>query len=107
MVMVWVFVVIFGFAFGGIFTLIPLTIGNRFPLPAFSILYSFVNLMFLGGTLLGPLIAGIVYDSTGNYAGAFWGFIGSYVIAILAIYFTWGPNYRPFHGTRTKTTAVQ
>ena len=76
---VWLFVPIFGIAFGGmgsLMTLIPLdTFGTR----AFASIFGLLSLLILPTALVGPPLTGYSFDVTGSYELAF------YVISALLV----------------------
>jgi sugar phosphate permease len=90
--LLWIFVLVFGFAFGGVITLMPLAVVALFPLSALGVIFGFVHFVFISGVLIGPPLAGLAYDLSGSYTTAFTGFIGSFLLAVVFIYFAWGKN---------------
>ncbi|MFH1141615.1 MAG: MFS transporter [Chloroflexota bacterium] len=89
-VMVWLFVVIFGFAMGGMPTLLPLAVRDLLGMANFGVMYGFVHFVVVGLATAGPPFAGFMYDATGSYSIAFVTFAVTYAISIVAIYFAWG-----------------
>ena len=86
--LVWVAVAIFGFGFGGMGALIPLTISEAFGLRAFGTIMGMVSMVGIFPQLAGPIVAGILFDATGNYTLAFAIIVGLYLagaIALLAV----------------------
>jgi len=100
MAMVWLFVVIFGFAMGGMVTLMPLAIGDRFGTVAFGRIFGFVNLVVMLFSTAGPPFAGFMFDATGSYSTVLTTFAIAYTISVVAIYFTWGVGPRPLRSLR-------
>lgn len=100
MAMVWLFVVVFGFAMGGVVTLIPLAVWNRFGMSNFGVTYGFVNFVATIGSTAGPLFAGFMFDATGSYSVVFTIFAITYAVSIVAIYFTWGRGPRPIRNLK-------
>ncbi len=95
MVMIWLFVALFGFGMGGMPTLMPLAVTELFGMASFGVIYGFVHFIVIGVSTIGPPFAGFIYDATGSYAFAFTVFAITYFISLIAIYFTWGVSPRP------------
>jgi MFS transporter, OFA family, oxalate/formate antiporter len=68
------FIVIFGFAMGGIMALLPVITASLFGRRAFTQVYRFMSL-FLMLQVTGYIIAGQSYDRLGSYDGAYWVFM--------------------------------
>ena len=71
----------FGLSYGGIVSLMPAICMDMFGARAVS---SIVGTLYTGaafGNLLGPVVAGAVFDRTGSYAPVIWGCV---VLATLA-----------------------
>jgi MFS transporter, OFA family, oxalate/formate antiporter len=84
----YLFAVIFGFAYGGFPVLQSLTTAEYFGLKAHGSIMGTFYCCAMCGAACGPLIAGRVYDVTGSY---FWAFIGCIVVGAVgfaAVYFT-------------------
>lgn len=90
--MVWIYVVIFGFAMGGVVVLLPLAVGKFFGLSSFGIILGTIWMLQALGGALGTFGAGIIYDHLGSYQYALYTFITAYVIAILAIFLAGKPK---------------
>ncbi len=69
--LLWSFVPIYGIAFGGMGSLIPLIVQDTFGLKNFASIFGLVNFFILPAALLGPPLVGISFDSTGSYSTAF------------------------------------
>lgn len=83
--MVWVFVVVYGFAMGGWLTMEPLVTGEIFGMKAFAPIYGWVLAAAAVGSGLGPIVMGLVYDLSGSYAVALVVCLVAYVMAIAAL----------------------
>jgi sugar phosphate permease len=92
MVMVWAYVLIFGFSMGGIVVLMPLTVGNFFGLASFSVILGILWLINAVGGAFGTYASGLIYDYLGSYHYALYGLLASYLIAIIAIFLAGKPN---------------
>ncbi|MBN1664064.1 MAG: MFS transporter [Deltaproteobacteria bacterium] len=71
MTLIWVFVIIFGFAMGGQYALQPLVSVYFFGLRSFATIYGVVYMSSSIGSAAGPLAAAFLYDKTGSYRYAF------------------------------------
>lgn len=94
MPMVWLYVVIFGFAMGGVIVLLPLVVGHFFGLAAFGVIMGAVTLAQSLGNSSGTLISGLIYDLLGDYNYALIAYIGIYLSAIMTIFMAGKP--KPF-----------
>lgn len=65
-VMAFTFAVIAGFAGGGRSALFPVAITNSFGHTHMAAIYGVSNTLFMIGTGVGPIIAGLIYKETGN-----------------------------------------
>lgn len=91
MAMVWVFVVIFGIGMGANITLLPLVIGNLFPMSIFAAIFGLVNLgLSTGGGIIGPPLAGYLRDVSGDYDRPLTLFIIAYIVGLALVYLAWG-----------------
>jgi MFS family permease len=82
---VWVAMVLFGLGWGGVYTLLQLTVMNRFGVKdAGKILGTITILDALGGGL-GIFLTGVMYDRLGSYGVPFAIFCGLIVLALLAL----------------------
>ncbi len=79
-----VFALWFGLSYGGIVSLMPAICMDMFGARAVS---SIVGTLYTGaalGNLLGPVVAGAVFDRSASYAPVIWGCVGLAVLATLA-----------------------
>ena len=83
--MVWVYVVIFGSAMGGVIVLLPLAVGHFFGLAAFGVIMGTLSLLLALGNASGALISGVIYDYTGSYDDAMVLHLCLYAIATASI----------------------
>lgn len=63
-------IAIMGLAGGGLLPIIALIVGARYPLESFGQAMGLIMLMWSAGSI-GPVVAGAIYDATGNYDMAF------------------------------------
>ncbi len=89
---IWIYVVIFGFAMGGLVVLMPLTVGHFFGLGGFGLILGSIWMVQALGGALGTYSAGLIYDLFGNYQLAFYCFITAYIMAIIAIFLAGKPD---------------
>jgi nitrate/nitrite transporter NarK len=76
---------LFGLGWGGVYTLLQLTVMNRFGVrDAGKILGTITVLDAIGGGL-GIWLTGVMYDSLGSYSVAFMIFCGLIALALLAL----------------------
>ena len=85
MTLIWVYVVIFGFAMGGVIVLLPLAVVHFFGLAAFGVIIGMVSLINALGCASGTLISGLIYDYLGSYYYGMIAYIGIYLAAIITI----------------------
>jgi MFS family permease len=81
MAMVWIFVVVFGFAMGGQLCLQPLIVGHFFGLRSFGTIYGVILMAGAIGTATGPILAALAYAAAGSYYGAFAGCVATSLLA--------------------------
>jgi sugar phosphate permease len=90
--MVWAYVVIFGFAMGGVIVLLPLVVGHFFGLASFGVIMGTMSLILAVGNASGAFISGLIYDSLGSYRYAMVACICLYVIATASIFLAGMPR---------------
>ncbi len=64
---IWLFVPVYGLSFGGLGTLSPLSIQEAFGVKSFGSILGLVQMAQLVSFLVGPLMAGAIFDATGSY----------------------------------------
>ncbi|MDA1258421.1 MAG: MFS transporter [Chloroflexi bacterium] len=67
----WVAVAVFGLGFGGIGALIPLTVAEAFGVRHFGSILGIISMFGVVPVVIGPLMAGIIFDKTDSYDLAF------------------------------------
>ncbi len=70
--MLSLFAVVYGFAHGGLFTVISPIVAEYFGLRSHGALFGIVFFSSMVGGAAGPVIAGHIFDTTGSYSLAFW-----------------------------------
>lgn len=82
--LLWCATLLYGCGFGGVGALLPLTTLEQFGPKSFGTIMGAISTSFVLPSLLGPLIAGAVFDSTASYAGANAIAAGVFVVSMLA-----------------------
>jgi|GEM_PF-170004 len=90
--MVLVYVVLFGFAMGGVIVLMPLTVTHFFGLGGFGIILGYLWMVQALGCALGTYSAGLFYDLFDDYKLVLYFFILAYVSSIIAILLAGKPD---------------
>ncbi len=67
----WLGVIVFGMGFGAVGALIPLNIGEAFGLKHFGSLLGIISLVGVIPVVLGPIMAGWIFERTGHYTLSF------------------------------------
>ncbi len=83
---VWAFALVFGFAMGADYMLIPLVVADRFGLSALGKLLAIIIMTYSVAQFLGPVLAGKIFDAFHSYDLA-WGIMtASGLLGAVAIY---------------------
>ena len=83
---VWLFVVVYGIAYGGAIPLFMAMVGEYFGRVRYATIRGFMQLFLMPATVIGPLYAGWVYDTTNSYQVAFVSFIGAMLVGTVFIF---------------------
>lgn len=94
MILVWIYVMLFGFAMGGVIVLMPLAVGQFFGMASFGVILGGISFVQAIGTACGAVISGLIYDTSGSYRLAMIIYIGLYIAAVVAIQLTGRPDPR-------------
>ena len=70
--MLYLFAVVYGFAHGGLLTVVSPIVAEYFGLRSHGVLFGIVFFSSTVGGAIGPVIAGHIFDITGSYSLAFW-----------------------------------
>jgi len=70
--MLYLFAVFYGFAHGGLLTVVSPIVAEYFGLRSHGVLFGIVFFSSTVGGAIGPVIAGHIFDITGSYSLAFW-----------------------------------
>jgi len=96
---IYVFGILYGCAVGGSATVLPILIGRCFGLLNFSTILGIVMRGFAIGVVLGPLLAGRVFDNTGSYEVALFTWLAAFILsAVLVLMVREEPLQREFEG---------
>jgi MFS family permease len=93
-------IVLWGLALGALFDIMAYMVGRYFGLRAFGEIYSYAFAAFTLGGVIGPLLMGVGFDSTGSYSPVLGGFVVATLLAAglmtqLGPYRTWEPAAEP------------
>lgn len=77
-------IAIIGFTLGGVASLMPMVVADRYGLGAIGAIYGKLNISYGLGGLIAPWLAGVLYVATGSYALSMWLGIALAVIGIAA-----------------------
>jgi MFS family permease len=91
---VYVFLVIFGIGYGGAIPTFIAMRGEYFGRKAFATIQGIMRLFLMVPTVIGPVFAGYIYDTTGSYNSAFMLFAVLYVLGAAVIFFARRPRRR-------------
>jgi MFS family permease len=69
--LVWGGLVLFGFGWGGIYTLIQVLAADLFGMLALGKILGAINILDTFGGAMGPVVTGVMVDRTGGYLQAF------------------------------------
>lgn len=96
MTLVWFYVVLFGFAMGGVVVLLPLAVGHFFGLASFAVIMGTIAFTQSIGSACGAYLSGLVYDLLGSYRYALIGYVCVYLTAAATIFLAGKPReYKP------------
>jgi len=82
---IYLFALVYGSAVGGSATVLPILIGRAFGLLNFSTILGIVMRGFAIGVVLGPLIAGKVYDETASYEMALITWLAAFILSSVLV----------------------
>ena len=69
--MLYLFVIVFGFGYGGIATVVSLVTAEQFGLSSIGIILGVILFSCAVGETIGPVVAGYIFDTSGSYTLAF------------------------------------
>ncbi len=90
------FALVPGFLAGGRAAIFPLAIGYSYGAGNVARVFGWLNVAFLVGMAIGPMLSGILHDRSGNYQSSFWAawIVGGFSVVLVAL-------IRPEPGWRT------
>lgn len=88
----YIFLVVYGFGYGGAIPVYYAIRGEYFGRKAFATIQGIMQTLLIIPTVVGPVFAGYVYDVTGSYYNAFMLFVLLYVVAVVVIAFAKRPK---------------
>jgi MFS family permease len=83
--MLYLFAIVFGFAYSGLTTAISALIGDVFGIRNIGSIIGMLEIGFGIGAATGPFIAGVIYDASGSYFVAFLVFAGALLLKTFLI----------------------
>jgi MFS family permease len=97
--MLWMFSFLFGFSYGGLASIIPLVTSEYFGVFAMGSIFGLIVLGATLGGVIGPWLAGFIFDLTNQY---FYGFLAGMISMAMGLILT---LYLPSGATFKKTVA--
>ena len=88
----WLFVIIYGIAYGGAIPLFWAIVGDYYGRDNYATIRGFFQLFQMPTTVLGPIFAGWIYDQSGSYTSAFIIFIIALIIGCIFMYLAKSPQ---------------
>ncbi len=83
--LIWAYALLLGFGLGSWLPTMSMLVSSTFGLSFYGSIFGVISFLESAGTSIGPLFAGIVFDTTGTYYYAFVTFAALYAVAIPAI----------------------
>ena len=88
---VWIFVVIYGIAYGGAIPLYFAIVGDYFGRKNYATIRGFQQFFTIPAVVFGPIYAGLVFDLSGDYSFAFMSFIGTLMVGMVFVFLAKNP----------------
>ncbi len=104
---VWLFVPIFGVAFGGMGSLFTLVVLDTFGTRAFATIFGLLNFFIMPAALIGPPLVGYSFDASSSYMLAFYGIAALLVVGAVAFYFAKPPRWAATEADDDKATVAR
>lgn len=102
---VWVFVVLYGIAYGGAIPLSAAIVGEYFGRASYATIRGLMQFFLIPATVFGPVYAGFVYDKTGSYDIAFTSFIVTLLIGTIFMMLARRPSLSPVRASELREHA--
>ena len=96
---VWLFVVLYGIAYGGAIPLNAAIVGEYFGRASYATIRGLMQFFLMPATVIGPVYAGFVYDRTGSYEIAFTSFIVALLVGTVFMMLARRPALAPVRAT--------
>jgi MFS family permease len=90
--LVWLYAVIYGIAYGGGIPVYMAIVGDYFGRKNYATIRGFMQMFQIPATVTGPIFAGWVFDTTGNYQVAFTTFIASMFVGVFFLFLAKRPR---------------
>ncbi|MEW6185258.1 MAG: MFS transporter [Thermodesulfobacteriota bacterium] len=91
-IMIWIYVLLYGFGMGGIVVLLPIVVSHYFGLAAFGTIMGTVAFTQAIGSSSGSFVSGLIFDYMGNYNYALILFGSIYLLAIFTVFMAGKPK---------------
>lgn len=92
MALVWIYAAIYGIAYGGGIPVYMAIVGDYFGRKNYATIRGFMQMFQIPATVTGPIFAGWVFDTTGDYQIAFTTFIASMFVGIIFLFLAKRPR---------------
>ena len=92
MTLLWVFVIIYGISYGGAIPVFMAIVGEYFGRKNFATIRGWMQLCHVPSTVVGPVYAGWIYDTTNNYQVAFMSFIVALILGTVFLFLSKKPS---------------
>ena len=92
--LVWLFVMVYGIAYGGAIPVFMAIVGEYFGRRNFASIRGWMQLCHIPATVIGPIYAGWVYDTTDSYQIAFMSFIVALILGTAFLFIARRPAPR-------------
>lgn len=89
---VWIFVVVYGIAYGGAIPLYFSVVGEYFGRKNYATIRGLMQFFLIPATFAGPIYAGLVFDLTGSYHIAFTSFIVALLLGTVFVFLARHPK---------------
>ena len=95
--LVWLFVLVYGIAYGGAIPVFMAIVGEYFGRRNFASVRGWMQLCHIPATVVGPIYAGWVYDTTDSYQIAFMSFIVALILGTAFLFIARRPAPKSSH----------
>jgi len=88
----WLFVLMYGLALGGLGTMAPLLVGQLFGRASFGAIFGTIGIAVTAGVGTGPTLIGFIFDAAGSYNPALMLYVGTHLLAVALIFLARPPK---------------